>query len=220
MLVIVCGLPLTGKSTITKQIAKDTGSKILRTDLIRRELFKKGTIEDVMKSDTPMIYNLEEVFDSQDVIPNKYQEMIWEQKKKVYNKLFRQITVMLKKGENIVLDGTFYERRLRERMYSIAEKTNTSVCLIECNCSEEIIKERLAIRKIIPDEASYVDKFQIYLKLRGIYEKLSSDKIGDMVSIIFYDTGLQKVETLRAVQGNGELDKVLNSIKKLITKVS
>ena len=40
MLIIVCGLQGTGKSTIAKNIAKKTHSILLRTDIIRRELFK------------------------------------------------------------------------------------------------------------------------------------------------------------------------------------
>jgi predicted kinase len=218
MLVLVCGLPSTGKSTVAKQIAEDFNGKILRTDVIRRELFKKATLEDVMKSDTPMIYNLEEVFDAQDTIPDKYQEMIWEQKKEVYDELFHQITIILEKGEDVVLDGTFYERRLRERIYSIAEKTSTHVFLIECHCSEKIIRERLATRKNVPDDASYVDRLQIYLKLKEVYEKPICDKMRNFVSIIFYDTGLQKIESQRSAQGSVELNQVINSVKKLINK--
>jgi predicted kinase len=41
MLVLVCGLPGTGKSTVAKELAKSINGKLLRTDIIRKEVFKK-----------------------------------------------------------------------------------------------------------------------------------------------------------------------------------
>ncbi len=41
MLIIVSGLPATGKTTIAREVAKKTGAIILRTDVIRKELFAR-----------------------------------------------------------------------------------------------------------------------------------------------------------------------------------
>lgn len=41
MLVLVCGLPGTGKSTVAKELAKRINGKLLRTDIIRKEMIKK-----------------------------------------------------------------------------------------------------------------------------------------------------------------------------------
>lgn len=43
MLIIVCGLQETGKTTVAKKIGKKTGAILLRTDIIRKELFKNPT---------------------------------------------------------------------------------------------------------------------------------------------------------------------------------
>ena len=40
MLVIVCGLPLTGKSTVSRQISEDIKGKIVRTDVSKNEIRK------------------------------------------------------------------------------------------------------------------------------------------------------------------------------------
>ncbi len=39
MLIIFSGLPATGKTTLAREVAKKTGAIILRTDVIRKELF-------------------------------------------------------------------------------------------------------------------------------------------------------------------------------------
>lgn len=43
MLVVVCGLQGTGKSTVARKIALKTGGQILRTDVIRKEMFERPT---------------------------------------------------------------------------------------------------------------------------------------------------------------------------------
>ncbi|MBI2122286.1 MAG: dephospho-CoA kinase [Candidatus Sungbacteria bacterium] len=41
LLIIVCGLPGTGKSTVAKILAQRLGAKLLRTDVIRKEIFRQ-----------------------------------------------------------------------------------------------------------------------------------------------------------------------------------
>jgi predicted kinase len=43
MLVLVCGLPATGKSTVSRNIARHLKATALSTDIIRKKLFKKPT---------------------------------------------------------------------------------------------------------------------------------------------------------------------------------
>jgi predicted kinase len=41
MLILVCGLPASGKSTLSRNLAKKIGAHVLRTEVIRLELIKK-----------------------------------------------------------------------------------------------------------------------------------------------------------------------------------
>lgn len=43
MLVLVCGLPGTGKSTVAERIAELLPARLLRTDVVRKELFPEPT---------------------------------------------------------------------------------------------------------------------------------------------------------------------------------
>jgi hypothetical protein len=55
---VVCGLPGVGKSTVAERIAKHLGADVLRTDIVRKELFDDPTYTD---EEIATVY--EEVFD-------------------------------------------------------------------------------------------------------------------------------------------------------------
>jgi predicted kinase len=40
MLILICGLPATGKSTVARRLAKALRAEVLRTDIIRKDLIK------------------------------------------------------------------------------------------------------------------------------------------------------------------------------------
>jgi len=214
MLIIVCGLPGTGKSTLARHLSSDMRGEILRTDLIRRELFKDASLEEVLKSNDPMRYDLERIFDRQESIPEEYQQKIWKQKEMVYDELLRRVETLLKKGKNVILDGTFYKRKLREKIYSIARKAGVPVYLVECQCPERIVEDRLKERKRTPDEASNVNRMEVYHKVREVYES----PISDLVPTIMYDTFLEKTEVRNVKPEDEGLRFILSSIEKLIQK--
>jgi len=214
MLIVVCGLPGTGKSTLAKHFSSELGGEVLRTDLIRRELFKKAALEEVLKSNDPMQYDLERIFNKQESIPEKYQQMIWKQKEMVYDELMRRVEMLLKKGDNVILDGTFYRRRLREKIYSIAEKADVSVYLVECRCPEEVVEVRLRKRRRISNEVSNVNKIQVYHTVKAAYES----PISDSVPMIIYDTSTKKIETRNVDSEDEELGAIIRSIERLIQK--
>lgn len=216
MLIIVCGLPATGKSTLAKHLAIDLGGEILRTDIIRRELFKDASLKEVLESKDPMRYDLERVFDRQKVIPEKYQCMIWRQKEMVYDELLKRVERLLKKGTNVILDGTFYKRNLRDRIYSLSRRMKTRTYLIECRCSETVIKKRVAGRRRIRDEASNVDKMRIYYIVKKAYES----PISDPVPIILFDTYQEKFEIRNGELGGEDLRRIVESIGRFVRRFS
>ena len=104
--ILVCGLPCTGKSTVSKVLAKkirQAGKKsvILRTDEIRKKLIEKP----------------------------QYTE---DEKKFVYNVLLMFTEFFLKKDINCIVDGTFYRKSLRNTLKEVAEKNNAGFLIIEC----------------------------------------------------------------------------------------
>jgi len=212
MLVIVCGLPGTGKSVTANQIAADIDATALRTDSIRKETFKPGTLEEALESSNPFQFDLESIFDKQKSIPEKFQRLIWKQKELVYDKLIKKISELLAKDLNIVLDVTAYRKDSREKIYEVAKKANKKIFLVECVCDEEILKKRFEKRSRRPDAFSYVDKMEVYQLLKSRFE----DPLEDGKPILVYDTGKQKVESKNFSEENKEeLEKLKESLEKL-----
>jgi hypothetical protein len=141
MLVLVCGLPGTGKSTIGNRIAKKLGAKLLRTDIIRKEILEKPT----------------------------YTE---EEKEMIYKITFLIARYLLESGQSVVLDGTFYKRKLRKEIYETARKTNTSLEIIECTAPKEVIKQRM--KK--PRKESNAD-YDVYEKIKRKFEPIKRKHI-------------------------------------------
>jgi predicted kinase len=212
MLVIVCGLPGTGKSITANQIANDIDATVLRTDSIRKDAFKQGTVEEALKSSNPFQLDLESIFDREKSIPEKMQRLIWKQKELVYDKLLKQVSEVLAKNLNIVLDVTAYKKDARKRIYEIVKKASTKVFLVECVCEEETLKKRFEKRARKPDVFSYVDKMEIYNILKSKFE----DPREDGKPILIYDTGIQKFEVKNfSDEDEEELEKLKDSLEKL-----
>ena len=205
MLIMVCGLPGTGKSTeaekikngtsvLSDMIPDTTGATIFRTDTIRSELFEEGDFETVKASKTPEIYNLVWTFNTMKDIPQKYRDIIEDQREIVYNEMLEQVKETLENGEVAILDGTFSEYITRQRFYEIADDLNLDIYVVECVADREIIRKRLEQRKNSPDDSSNVDKMEIYDYMNAKYEKPENDLNDFNLTYIRFDTGTGNFE--------------------------
>ena len=122
MLVISCGLPASGKTTLIKLIAGIKEYKILSTDLIRLELLKD-----------------ENIFDPA-VASNMDKRML------VYDKMFKMANECAGKGEGVILDGTFITRALRMRAADVAAEYGMTFLLQETRCSRDVCIRRILQR--------------------------------------------------------------------------
>lgn len=136
-LIMVCGLPGTGKTTVAKKIADSTKSFVFNTDVLRKELFDDP---DYSKREKELVYNL----------------------------LFEMAGKFLMTAKNVVLDGTFYKKELRERGEELAEKMKSDFHVVEVVCEEKTVKERLVKRKGGVSDADY----GVYLKLKKQFEPI------------------------------------------------
>lgn len=116
---IACGLPVTGKTGATREVAGTTGYPLLRTDLIRQELLKG-----------------EDIFD-QRVAANMAKRMM------VYDEMFRRAEETLKTEKSVILDATFITQELRKRAAGIAAGHKLPFIILETVCPEEVALCRL-----------------------------------------------------------------------------
>ena len=76
-------------------------------------------------------------------------------------------------GKNVILDGTFYTKALRERAKEIGKSFCEEVYFVYCETPEELLKKRINKRKDTFSNADY----SVYLKMKKIFEEFEEDVI-------------------------------------------
>lgn len=142
MLVLISGLPASGKTSLAKRLSKSISAENLSTDVVRRGLLEKRT----------------------------YSE---EEKNAVYYSLFEKVGKLLLERKNVVIDGTFYKKELREKAAEIARKADTNIYKILCTCPDAVAKERMCSCK--REKTLTEADFSVYKKIKAIFEPISGD---------------------------------------------
>ncbi|MFW9778423.1 MAG: AAA family ATPase [Candidatus Heimdallarchaeota archaeon] len=158
-LILIVGLPGTGKTTFARELQTFLPADViyLSTDSIRRNIFQPTTV----RAD-----------------PVEYNEGIYSTASKdlIYQILYFIGELLLGLNHVLIIDGTFYTQEKRKRFFSICERLNQDIILIETRCSEEIVRARLEKRIRQGESASDAD-FRIYLKIKEQFEPLEHDHI-------------------------------------------
>ncbi len=139
MLLVVFGLPGTGKTFLAKELAGELGLRHLNTDGARKKILSRPGYTD-------------------------------KEKEMVYSKLFEFALEYLKRGDDVVIDGTFYKAALREKIRKIAKEANTKPVFVELTAPEEVVAERVEDRKKrkCASEADYC----VYQKIKREFEPM------------------------------------------------
>jgi predicted kinase len=147
MLILMAGLPGTGKSTLSRALAEELGGTVLDKDRIRAALFPATDIEySTEQDDFCMAIML-----------------------KVAGHLFRKDPSRL-----IFLDGrTFSRAYQRKRATGYAEAIGQPWRILECVCSEKAVRERLANDR---DHVAANRNFNLYLEVKGRFEEILQPK--------------------------------------------
>lgn len=124
LVLIVGGLSGTGKSTLAAAVAETLGVELLRTDVIREELF---TI------------NAE---------PTGLDQGIYrpELRRQVYDEMLLRAARMHAEGVSVVLDGTFAETALLEAARNIATQPRAHAFGVQCVCRPDVAQARIRKR--------------------------------------------------------------------------
>lgn len=167
------GLIATGKSTLAGNWAVRQGSVHFNSDRIRKELAGISATAEQQESLNKGIY-------SSDF------------SRRTYDALLARTESECRAGQSVVLDASYQSRVERDRVRDLADRLGTDVFFIFCNCPENEIMRRLAIRS--HDHAAVSDgRPAIYLAQKKRFEfpdelddtmlvKLSTDgKINDLL---------------------------------------
>lgn len=124
IVLLVGGLSGTGKSTVANAMAEALGCELLRTDIIRRELFGNRAVTNELNAG---IYTADS-------------------RQQVYAELFRRARALCADRVSIVLDGTFSNLASVQEAQRLASESHANFFAIECVCSPQVAQQRIENR--------------------------------------------------------------------------
>ncbi len=127
-LIVIFGKIGTGKTTLAGNLSEITRFFLLRSDIVRKELFK-----------IPLFSHKKLKFKAGIYTPQIT--------KQVYQELIKRANYLIKKGESVILDATFAKKEFRDKVIILAEKLKVPYYFFECSLPERKIVERLEKRK-------------------------------------------------------------------------
>ena len=149
MIVLMAGLPGTGKTTLARELAQRTQGALLSKDQIRAALFSPEDVEySVQQDDFVMEVMLEAA------------------------RFLLQKTPTRK----VILDGRTFSRRYQiDRVLNVARDLAQPWTIIECTCSDESARRRLDLEPDLSHPA-HNRTFALYQEVKARFEPITYPK--------------------------------------------
>jgi aminoglycoside phosphotransferase family enzyme/predicted kinase len=135
VLILTAGLMGSGKSYQARALAARLGADIIRTDLLRKDLFNIKPTDRRLEDFGKGIY-------SDDI------------SRLVYDNAYDLAAQKIKQGQSVIIDASFKRRAERQKAMEIAQNLGARFYILECICPDEITRKRLEKRSQKNDNAS------------------------------------------------------------------
>ena len=151
MIVLMAGLPATGKSTLARELARRTSGRVLSKDEVRHALFLSSEVEYSTRQDD---------FCQQVMLETAGYFLSLDPEKKIF------------------LDGRPFSRRYQiENVIVAAAFLHQPWRIVECTCSNETVKQRLEAEAKTGNHPAGNRDYQLYLEVKARFETITYPKI-------------------------------------------
>ena len=151
MIVLMAGLPATGKSTLAGELARRTSGRVLNKDEVRHAFFLPAEIEYSTRQDD---FCLQLILETAGYL------------------LARD------PGQKIFLDGRPFSRRYQiENVLLAAASLHQPWSILECICSDESVRHRLESEAQAGKHPAGNRDYQLYLEVKARFETITHPKI-------------------------------------------
>jgi aminoglycoside phosphotransferase family enzyme/predicted kinase len=147
-LVLVGGLPGTGKSFLAAHLAARANFQVIRSDVVRKELAGLPADAPAPAADQGGIYTRD-----------------WTDR--TYAECLRRAEARLFEGERVIVDATFVEERRRQEFFDAALRWGVPALFLVCEADAATVKARLDARR---GDASDAD-WEVYLHAARRWEE-------------------------------------------------
>jgi uncharacterized protein len=134
-LIVIGGGPGTGKTTLSRALAEQSGAEVISTDQVRRELEQSGAIAGPIS-----------ILDSGLYTPDNVTL--------VYDEVLRRAHISLGRGLSVILDGTWRDSVHRARARWLAGQTQSPIVELTCTVPLEAASERIENRHTTTSDAT------------------------------------------------------------------
>jgi predicted kinase len=150
MIVLMAGLPGTGKTTLAREVAARTAGRVLSKDEIRHALFLVDEIEYSPRQDD---FCLEVMLGTAGYLLER------------------------DRSRFVFLDGRPFSRRYQiDNVLNTAASLQQSWRILECVCSEEVARQRLEEHSALASHPAGNRNFQLYQEVRSRFEAITLPK--------------------------------------------
>jgi predicted kinase len=128
---VFCGLPGSGKSAISSELAEALDIVSINSDVVRKKMFGLRLRESVPGPVDQGIYRTEA-------------------SQRVYDRLLSSARAELQKGRSVILDATYSASNNRQKVLRLAHDSGAHILFVECRAPEAVLHNRLRQREHIP----------------------------------------------------------------------